>query len=66
MFFRDLDTAKAILIYANSHMESGETLLRLGRAEEGIAELKIAEAISPELHDQIAQILHTYGDAKAQ
>lgn len=66
MFFRDLDTSKAILIYSNSHMESAETLLRLGRGEEGLAELKIAEAISPELHGQITQILHTYGYAKAE
>ena len=65
MFFRDLDTTKAILIYATSHLESGEMLLRLGRIEEGLAEFKISETISPEMHGQIAQILQTYG-AKAQ
>jgi hypothetical protein len=61
MFFRDLDTSKAILIYANSHMESGEVLMRLGRHAEGVAELRIAEKISPELQPQIAGILSGYG-----
>jgi hypothetical protein len=61
MFFRDLDTGKAILIYANSHMEAGETLLRLGQLWQGIQELKTAERIAPELHAQITQILNGYG-----
>lgn len=61
MFFRDLDTSKAILIYATSHMEAGESLLRLGRQAEGIAELRIAERISPELQPQVAGILGGYG-----
>jgi hypothetical protein len=54
MFFRDLDTNKAILIYAYSHMEGGEALVRLGRHAEGITELRIAEKIAPELKAQIA------------
>ena len=57
MFFRDLDTGKAILIYANAHMESAETLFRIGRGGEARMELRIAESIAPDLHDQIAQIL---------
>jgi Protein of unknown function (DUF2723) len=57
MFFRDLDTSKAILIYANAHMEGGETLLRLGRPAEAITELRAAERIAPELQPQIAGIL---------
>jgi hypothetical protein len=61
MFFRDLDTSKAIMIYANSHMESGETLLKVGRGNEGVAELRIAEMITPELHGQINQILRGRG-----
>ena len=61
MFFRDLDTSKAILIYAYSHMEAGETLMRLGRQNEGIAELRIAERIAPELQSQIATTLGGYG-----
>ncbi|HEY6871701.1 MAG TPA: DUF2723 domain-containing protein [Geobacteraceae bacterium] len=61
MFFRDLDTSKAILIYANSHLESGETLLQLGRAADGVAELRLAQAIAPDLTVQVNQILRGYG-----
>ena len=61
MFFRDLDTGKAILIYATAHMESGESLLRSGRTAEGIAELRIAESIAPEVGAQISQILANFG-----
>jgi hypothetical protein len=61
MFFRDLDTSKAILIYAYSHMEGGEALMRLGRHTEGITELMIAEKIAPELKAQIATELGGYG-----
>ena len=66
MFFRDLDTTKALMIYANSHMESGDTLLRLGRESEGIAELKVAEMLSPELGSQISQMLSARGVVKWQ
>ena len=61
MFFRDLDTGKAILIYANSHMEAGETLIRLGRMGEGLEEMQTAAKIAPELRGQIVQILNSYG-----
>jgi 4-amino-4-deoxy-L-arabinose transferase-like glycosyltransferase len=61
MFFRDLDTLKAILIYGYAHMEAGETLLRSGRTAEGAAEIRIGELISPELHEQAVQILKRYG-----
>ncbi len=61
MFFRDLDTSKAILIYANSHLEEGELLLRFARKEEGVQELKIAASIAPELGLQVGQILAGYG-----
>lgn len=61
MFFRDLDTSKAILIYAYSHLEAGEALMRLGRHAEGITELRIAEKIAPELKAQIATELGGYG-----
>ncbi|HEY6007655.1 MAG TPA: DUF2723 domain-containing protein [Geobacteraceae bacterium] len=57
MFFRDLDTSKAILIYASSCLEAGETLLRLGRRGEGIAAARMAERMSPELHNQVEQLL---------
>jgi hypothetical protein len=61
MFFRDLDTGKAILIYAYSRMEGGEALMRLGRRAEGITQLRIAEMIAPELKAQIATELGGYG-----
>ena len=61
MFFRDLDTGKAILIYANSHMESGETLLRMAQLERGIQELRTAARIAPEMQMQVQQILNGYG-----
>lgn len=60
MFFRDLDTSKAILIYANSHLESGDIYMRLGRFYEGERELRAAQRISPELAVQIRQILGRY------
>ena len=64
MFFRDIDTTKALMIYANSHMESGDTLLRLGRESEGHAELNIAVRLSPELGSQISQMLSDRGSVK--
>jgi 4-amino-4-deoxy-L-arabinose transferase-like glycosyltransferase len=60
MFFSDLDTSKAILIYAYSHMEVGENLMRLGRHAEGIKELRIAEKAAPELKAQIDMTLSGY------
>ena len=33
--FLDLDTGKAILIYANSYLEAGEFLLNIGRVAQG-------------------------------
>jgi hypothetical protein len=61
MFFRDLDTSKAILIYAYSHMEAGDTLMRLGMHNGGIAQLRIAEKMAPELKTQINTSLGGYG-----
>jgi len=61
MFFRDLDTGKAILIYANAHEEAGELLLGLGKIEEGVRELTTAGKISPEMRGRAAQILSSYG-----
>lgn len=61
MFFRDLDTGKAILIYANGHLEAGETLLRLRQLGEGVQELRAAEKIAPELQMQVSGILSGYG-----
>ena len=61
MFFRDLDTGKAILIYANSRLEVGESLLQEGRLGEGLENLKIAAQISPEVAAEVAQALSRYG-----
>jgi len=57
MFFRDLDTGKAIQIYANSRMEGGESLIALGRAAEAVTQLRIAEMISPELAPTVDAML---------
>ena len=61
MFFRDLDTGKAILIYAASLMESGELQLRLGLREAGVKDLELAGRINPELLPQVRQILGGFG-----
>jgi hypothetical protein len=61
MFFRDLDTGKAILIYANSHVEAGEALIRFGRFEEAKQQLMIAEQLAPEMKGQVSQIRSSYG-----
>lgn len=61
MFFRDLDTGKAILIYANSHLETGESLIRFGRFDDARKHLLLAEQIAPEMKEQVAQVRASYG-----
>lgn len=61
MFFRDLDTGKAILIYGAALVESGETLLKLGEKEAGTRALDLAGRVSPEAGQQALQILRSYG-----
>jgi hypothetical protein len=61
MFFRDLDTGKAIQIYANSRLEAGEALLKEGRLADGLENLRIAARISPELSSEVYQVLARYG-----
>lgn len=61
MGFRDLDTGKAILIYASCRMEAGEILLRMGYRQQGAEELSAAAAIAPELRAQVEQVLAAYG-----
>ena len=61
MFFRDLDTGKAILIYAAALAESGEANLKLGHRGAGIRDLELAARLSPESKPQIMQLLSTYG-----
>jgi hypothetical protein len=62
--FLDLDTGKAILIYANSYLEAGEFLLSVGRSNEGMRMLAMAERISPEMKPNIQQVLVRYGIAR--
>ncbi|MBT1075421.1 glycosyltransferase family 117 protein [Geobacter grbiciae] len=61
MGFRDLDTGKAILIYAMARLEGGEILLRTGYRSPGAEELRLAAAIAPELRGQVEQMLGAYG-----
>ena len=61
MFFRDLDTSKAILIYANSRIETAEALFGENRIGDGIESLRIAARISPEVAYDVAQELARYG-----
>jgi hypothetical protein len=60
MFFRDLDTGKAIQIYAAAHLEAGESLLKMGLPT-GALELEAARNISPDLGPQITQLRANYG-----
>ena len=62
--FLDLDSVKAVRIYAFSRLESGETLLSLGRDREGVAELRMAERIDPGLRNEARRILHEHGARK--
>ncbi len=61
MFFRDLDTGKAILIYANSRMEVAEVLISENRLSEGLESLRIAARIAPEVASEVNQTLARYG-----
>ncbi|MBL0226294.1 MAG: DUF2723 domain-containing protein [Geobacteraceae bacterium] len=62
--FLDLDTGKAILIYANSYLEAGEFLLSIDRFEDGMQMLNKAERISPQMKASKQQILMRYGKAR--
>lgn len=62
--FLDLDTGKAILIYANSYLEAGEFLLSVGRVDEGMRMLDKAEQISPEMKASKMQVLLRHGKAR--
>lgn len=61
MFFRDLDTGKAIMIYGSSSLEEGETYLRLGMRDRAMTSLQRAVLIVPELGGQVTQILAPFG-----
>ncbi|MBK5277028.1 MAG: DUF2723 domain-containing protein [Desulfuromonadales bacterium] len=62
--FLDLDTGKAILIYANSYLEAGEFLMSIGRIGEGMQMLDKADLISPEMKTSTQQVLMRYGKAR--
>lgn len=62
--FIDLDTGKAIMIYANSYLESGDFLMSIGRMQEGMQMLKRAEQISPEMKPAVQQVLSRFGWAR--
>lgn len=59
--FLDLDTGKAILIYANSYLEVGEFFAGINRQQEAIMMLRKAEQISPEMRVSADQIRMRYG-----
>ena len=59
--FLDLDTGKAILIYANSYLEVGEFFAGINKQHEAILMLRKAEQISPEMRVSADQIRMRYG-----
>lgn len=58
--FLDLDTGKAISIYANSYLEAGEFLAGINRGSEALAMLRNAVLISPQMKDPAEQIAARY------
>jgi hypothetical protein len=58
--FLDLDTDKAILIYANSYLEAGEFLMSIGHMQDGMLMLVRAEKISPEMQSSVQQVRMRY------
>ena len=62
--FLDLDTGKAIMIYSNSFIESGDFLFGINRFEEGLLMLQRAEKISPEMKIAADQIRMRFGLAR--
>lgn len=59
--FLDLDTGKAIMIYANSYLEMGEFLLSIGNSMEGLIMLEKSEKISPEMKSAVMALRNRYG-----
>jgi hypothetical protein len=59
--FLDLDTGKAIMIYANGYIEAGEFLMGINRVQEGLIMLQKAEQISPEMRGAANQIRMRFG-----
>jgi len=61
--FLDLDTGKAIMIYANSYLEMGEFLLSIGSTREGLLMLEKSEKISPDMKPSTLALRNRYGFA---
>jgi hypothetical protein len=59
--FLDLDTGKAIMIYANSYLEVGEFLAGINRYQEAVLMLRKSEFISPDMRAPVSQIRMRYG-----
>ena len=59
--FLDLDTGKAIMIYANGYLEEGEQLAAIGRFQDAVKMLQLAELISPEMRASVDQIRMRFG-----
>jgi hypothetical protein len=59
--FLDLDTGKAIMIYANSYLEAGEFFAGTNRQLEAAMMLGKAVLISPEMRVSADQIRSRYG-----
>lgn len=62
--FLDLDTGKAILIYANSYLEVGEFFAGINKQHEADMMLRKAEQISPEMRASADQIRMRYGSGR--
>ena len=58
--FLDLDTGKAIMIYANGYLEAGEFLAAINRNKEAIMMLQKCEQISPDMRVSTDQIRMRY------
>ena len=59
--FLDLDTGKAIMIYANSYLEVGEFLAGINRFQEAATMLKKADIVSPEMRPYTDQVRMRFG-----
>lgn len=59
--FLDLDTGKAIMIYANGYMEAGEIFASLNRDQEAVMLLEKADRISPDIRVSTDQVRMRYG-----
>jgi len=62
--FLDLDTGKAIMIYANSYLDAGEFLMSIGRMSEGKAMLDKAVRISPDMKPSVQQVLMRFAGTR--